>query len=695
VLSQGDRPALITIQGCLDLCGHDAQLYTSEVWTNTVTTWVLPVVGGLLLQAPFESNRFWRTSFALVRWLGSLISSLSYVLWNIKVLDKCALMVDMAVGYADSPPETVEMAEEGPVLEGEKALPAKSQRTEFASMRDSFYLLSVMNQFNIPLLLPRSLSTETMLRIALFSDTLVLTEDAGYRNLPQMREALVRGLRSRRRRGTVPVFISIFWFLVSLGISINTAFGQLGGNATAHNLALGLMLGWLPIFILACIVDRNPVSTNDIRDLLNGFLDTVRLSLLDVDNQKTYVRRESRVAGQLEWLNDLKDPDYEEALKSLFRDFAGQGRTRWHYGVAHSVLAAVEDVGVAEIGRGWLESLLDRHDKLVLGPAAPSGLHYFDLNEVWQIAAAIFIVLGTLLGAFIISIFRPTVGLGCRSGGYMIYFLLALASFGFEMLVWTDINKNFEGRAAIPKPGFLRRMSNAGGMEPFMTRFRKLMTHETLERAVFIPWDIINTGWLVYIVCSQTFGLYNTGECIGSKWGLGYSGGYVDFLSVVTYKAQGIIVYWAAGTALSGAFLLVASIYIFVKWLTQSHLSTENYARAMRGLRRTRRWKRSTTWLRVVCNLPQIAVRSATSLIRMWSRSRARGRRTGPQVSRSLEWAVKPRADIIVEEEGQLLTTTSISPMPLRASAENDSLRPSTSRTLRQPSQQRFPRTRL
>jgi hypothetical protein len=138
-----------------------------------------------------------------------------------------------------------------------------------------------------------------MLRIALFSDSLVLMKDAECETLPQLREALVRDLRSRRRRGTVPVFISLFWILVSLVISINTAFGQLGENATAHNLALGLMLGWLPIFILACIVDHNPVSTNDVREALNRFLNTVRFSLLDVDNQKTYVQNQSQVADEL------------------------------------------------------------------------------------------------------------------------------------------------------------------------------------------------------------------------------------------------------------------------------------------------------------------------------------------------------------------------------------------------------------
>ena len=36
------------------------------------------------------------------------------------------------------------------------------------------------------------------------------------------------------------------------------AFNQLGGNAIAHDLALGLLLTWLPILMLMTIIDRNP-----------------------------------------------------------------------------------------------------------------------------------------------------------------------------------------------------------------------------------------------------------------------------------------------------------------------------------------------------------------------------------------------------------------------------------------------------
>ena len=42
------------------------------------------------------------------------------------------------------------------------------------------------------------------------------------------------------------MFVSTLWFVFSLGLSIQAAFGSLGQNAQAHDLALGLLLAWLP-----------------------------------------------------------------------------------------------------------------------------------------------------------------------------------------------------------------------------------------------------------------------------------------------------------------------------------------------------------------------------------------------------------------------------------------------------------------
>lgn len=81
----------ISTEGCRQLCGTDADYYPWSLASNTITTWILPIVG-ILLQAPFESNAFWRTVLAIARWVGSPMASLAYILWNIKVSAKCALM---------------------------------------------------------------------------------------------------------------------------------------------------------------------------------------------------------------------------------------------------------------------------------------------------------------------------------------------------------------------------------------------------------------------------------------------------------------------------------------------------------------------------------------------------------------------------------------------------------------------------
>ena len=123
IFNHPGRPKLITYEGCKHLCGPGIAYYP---WTNssqTITTWVLPIVG-VLVQAPYESHAFIKTLFALFRWVGSPMATLAYTLWNIKVTGKCAMMVDMATKYSTEP----------------------ERDSAFGRIRDSFYILSVMNQ---------------------------------------------------------------------------------------------------------------------------------------------------------------------------------------------------------------------------------------------------------------------------------------------------------------------------------------------------------------------------------------------------------------------------------------------------------------------------------------------------------------------------------------------------------------------
>ncbi len=140
-VNESSKPPIITYPGCVYFCGSGTQYYAWANISSTITTWVtlmanqflrqsltiypqvFPVVG-LLLQAPYESNKSWSTVLALARWLGNPIAGMSYTFWNIRVIGRCALMVDMATPYDDIP---------GP-------------DSQFAQIRDSLYLLSVMNQ---------------------------------------------------------------------------------------------------------------------------------------------------------------------------------------------------------------------------------------------------------------------------------------------------------------------------------------------------------------------------------------------------------------------------------------------------------------------------------------------------------------------------------------------------------------------
>ena len=204
IWTQNTHTKLITLQGCRELCGTGNDYYTWEQAASTISTWVLPIIG-LMLQLPYESNAFFQTLYALVRWIGSPIASLSYIFWNIKVTGKCALILDMATAFDDFPGHT--HFNPGGI-------------SQFAQMRDSLFILSVMNQYSFKHH-RRGEEVEKLLRVALFSDSLQLesTEDET-KNLVRRRHKLAKMMREGRKKGVVPIFISLAWFIFSYVISL-------------------------------------------------------------------------------------------------------------------------------------------------------------------------------------------------------------------------------------------------------------------------------------------------------------------------------------------------------------------------------------------------------------------------------------------------------------------------------------------
>ncbi|KAL8704106.1 MAG: hypothetical protein Q9201_002720 [Fulgogasparrea decipioides] len=308
---------------------------------------------GLLVQAPFESNKAWQTIFLLARWVGSPIATLSYILWNVKVTGKCALMVDMATKYDEYPAEP----------------------SEFSMMRDSMYILAIMNQYTVNPSLP-PVEAERLLRLALFSNLLRLPDSGNDKmSLVNRRIDLANNLRENRKKGVVPIFVSFLWFVFSLGLSIDLAFTDIGTNETAHNLAIGFLMCWLPILVLASSVDRNLVSADAIRPKLNHLITEVRSALLNPEILTKYMNETDTTPEDFSWMHCLNNEDLFP--EDFFIGFGGQGRTHWHYGAAHPLLAGIESKFMAEYGRDWLRHGYAARLAIVVGSRNINGLRMY------------------------------------------------------------------------------------------------------------------------------------------------------------------------------------------------------------------------------------------------------------------------------------------------------------------------------
>ena len=658
-------PPLIKYSDCVGLCGSSYQLYSWATISDTVTTWILPLAGGLLLQAPFESNQRLSTIFVICRWLGSPIACLMAMFWNMKITGRCALLLDMCVAidqtgssFEHSWGKTcndfwehlkVNFTLNPPALE---SLEENQAQDSFGQFRDSLYILSVLNQFmlnerafehedtrNVKRLIQyalfssnaslqrrasretippedlgpgtdretsrgpsqgpsREMSSETSLGTSLGKSqntsrdtsreasprptgptTYLITPDGHSQRIPsasnapliQRRKHLADDIRKSRKHGVVQVLVSMLWFLVALVISIYKAFGSLGDNTTAHNLAMGLLMSWLPVLISASLVDRNPTNSERVQRHLEKFLGEAHNDLWGGSSANTHTESqelEQKPAIQQTEMQVLRPTHY-------LKFFNGQGRKAWHYGIAHAMLTHIEDTTLRRT-----DSSLPLRERRILtfyedGSMANEsdpmarGLWHFDMIELWKALLALAVVVCSAGGAFAISFNEPTVGLGCRSGGYLIFGILTTTTFLLEMAGWS-----------LEKPG---------GMSVIRHRSRIAL------RMIITVIEVVNTSWLIYILMAQTFGTYNSCACKASIWG--NHSGYADFETgaAVYLERYDIRTFWCLGTVI-GALPLLTIIYIVYQWCTQSFLWAEDFDAGMRGLRRVRRWKSIFHW---------------------------------------------------------------------------------------------------
>jgi hypothetical protein len=160
---------------------------------------------------------------------------------------------------------------------------------------------------------------------------------------------------------------------------------------------MGSAVIWITPLVIGAVVDRNAIATRDLRSNLNQMFSLAREALRSLDGEYSQLIDVDGLpkSADLRIDNELLDglPEY------IFAEFAGQGRLRWHRGVAHPILAGIEKSYAAEYGREWFEHGEAARAAMLL-PYADEGFNVMDLHLLLRIVAAFAIISAISVLAF-------------------------------------------------------------------------------------------------------------------------------------------------------------------------------------------------------------------------------------------------------------------------------------------------------
>jgi hypothetical protein len=338
---------------------------------------------------------------------------------------------------------------------------------------------------------------------------------------------------------------------------------------------MGFAVSWITPLVIGAVIDRNAIATRDLRSNLNQMFALAREALRSLNGEYSHLididglpkSADLRIDNQLlDWL-----PEH------TFAEFAGQGRLRWHRGVAHPILARIEKSYAAEHERGWFEQKGPAKAAMLL-PHADDGFNVMDRHLLLRIVAAFAIIYGNLGAGFLISYYTPPVGVSCRAFGYLVFGVSTLVAAVLETVLEITSSPNSAAR----------RYGNYG----------------------LIVLEAINVCWLLATVIAQTFGFYQTCFCLSA--GFDRRGGYIQFDDVENNTSDTIFAVWRISVGVAGSILLGSLAYFVIEWLEQGHLNIFDYENAQKGLLWSRRFKRVRGWLFFVPMLP------VNGLVRLW-----------------------------------------------------------------------------
>ena len=502
------RPITLTLKGCKEACGSSSDPNDVLKAFQILTTWVLPALA-LFSQLPYESGEgTWKNFEAFINWIGAPASALTTTIFNMSMIQRAQKLSANDKG---------------------------SVRTE------AYYVLCCINQYEYPYEdVQMSTARDRALLYGLLRPVYFDRTVGETRQLYALLDNLAFQLRLQRRKAVLPLVVNIVWFMVAFGISIAVAFTDLGDNTTAHSLALGLLISWLPILVIMAIVDRNPVNAGRCKILIERWLYNVD-QILDPDRHRNPplqvngtnganganaipLANRGQSSSPLFWQPKLQERPATQ-IELVIGDFIGQGRRLQYCGLAHAVMAL--EAKHEDVARRAPEDL-----------GGPDGLKavIFKRPKRWFVIWIVSLIIVSIsFGmAFMVSFKTPTIGLGCRSLMYLLFYVLSLVSWVLQILPrW-----------------FL-----------FVTRPVAIVT---------------NTGAMLAILLVMIFQItngFNRCGCKVSRYGGKGYGGYMDFENAVSYRqAYEVSIVWALAASFGGLMTLLCVVWAGVRWMKSKSL---------------------------------------------------------------------------------------------------------------------------
>ncbi|KAK0653105.1 hypothetical protein B0T16DRAFT_324002 [Cercophora newfieldiana] len=393
----------LTYDGCVAICGADAQLQEPRTALAMVTTWIFPLA--IVLSLPYEAfhqrDKVWRTLGATVNWLGSPQTALTATIHNFFQIREAHRQAFQQRRPSDEPEQ----------------------------WNDALYVLTCMNQYEITGITSENLKTLTY---GLFRPTVYERLEGGrheHRDRVLTKELLSQlafQLRMLRRRAVIPTLASLATFLVAFIFSLVLSFADVGESSSVDPLILGLLYSWLPILVVFAIVDRNPVSSDRSRADCNP-LSYRELMGRWLYNVRAVMQWRDRKTRTVNWWPGPAAPDPATTETTLhIGRFIGQGRSMQYAGLSYAVMNAIRTTTRRPVRRypeRYVTIANEVHDELQSRPTS------------WFITAFISLALVMLevMLAFTLAFNTPTVGLGCWSGSFAIYAVLSSLSWGMSL----------------------------------------------------------------------------------------------------------------------------------------------------------------------------------------------------------------------------------------------------------------------